>query len=115
MIAITRPSWGGVCSGHGLRAKWLGRTRTTKEIIAKADAHLAGHECPFCGERFAPLAQEHRRTALARSYAQRTLTRQSITPADQSEGIVQLASARLGRSTGQIIHVEGGLHEAFLR
>ncbi|MFM7035061.1 MAG: SDR family oxidoreductase, partial [Planctomycetia bacterium] len=52
---------------------------------------------------------------LARFYADRTLTKTPITPADQAEAYFLLVSGRLGRTTGQILTVDGGLHEAFLR
>jgi len=55
------------------------------------------------------------RDKLARFYAARTLTRSPITPADQAEAFFLLVSNRLSRTTGQIITVDGGLHEAFLR
>jgi rhamnulose-1-phosphate aldolase/alcohol dehydrogenase len=52
---------------------------------------------------------------LAQFYAQRTLLRTPITPADQAEAYVLLLGERLGRTTGQVITVDGGLTEAFLR
>ena len=56
------------------------------------------------------------RARLARFYADRTLTRTPITPGDQSEAIFLLISARrFGKTTGQVIAVDGGLSEAFLR
>jgi NAD(P)-dependent dehydrogenase (short-subunit alcohol dehydrogenase family) len=55
------------------------------------------------------------RSRLARFYAERTLTKQSVTPADQAEAVFLLVSDRLRRTTGQIINVDGGLAEAFLR
>ncbi len=55
------------------------------------------------------------RDKLAAFYAQRTLLKQPITPADQVEAVFLLCTRRLSRTTGQIIHVDGGLHEAFLR
>lgn len=55
------------------------------------------------------------RQRLAQFYAERTLTRQSITPADQAEAVFLLLSSRLGKTTGQIISIDGGLQEAFLR
>ncbi|HEY1381666.1 MAG TPA: SDR family oxidoreductase, partial [Gemmataceae bacterium] len=55
------------------------------------------------------------RDKLARFYADRTLTRTPITPADQAEAFFLLFSPRLAKTTGQIISVDGGLHEAFLR
>ncbi len=55
------------------------------------------------------------RDKLAEFYAQRTLTKQPITPADQAEVAYFLISGRSSKTTGQIINVDGGLHEAFLR
>jgi NAD(P)-dependent dehydrogenase (short-subunit alcohol dehydrogenase family) len=55
------------------------------------------------------------RTKLAQFYAQRTLTKTPITPADQAEAFYLLLTNRLSKTTGQIIPVDGGLHEAFLR
>jgi NAD(P)-dependent dehydrogenase (short-subunit alcohol dehydrogenase family) len=52
---------------------------------------------------------------LANFYADRTLLKRPITPADQAEAIFLLLSNRLRQTTGQIISVDGGLHEAFLR
>jgi rhamnulose-1-phosphate aldolase/alcohol dehydrogenase len=55
------------------------------------------------------------RSKLAEFYAQRTLTRQPITPADQAEAAWFLLSSASSKTTGQVINVDGGLHEAFLR
>ena len=52
---------------------------------------------------------------LAQFYADRTLTKSPITPADQAEAYFLLVSPRLSKTTGQIISVDGGLHEAYLR
>jgi rhamnulose-1-phosphate aldolase/alcohol dehydrogenase len=52
---------------------------------------------------------------LAQFYADRTLTKEPITPADQAEAYFLLVGKRLSKTTGQIITVDGGLHEAFLR
>ncbi|HEX5175437.1 MAG TPA: SDR family oxidoreductase, partial [Chthoniobacteraceae bacterium] len=52
---------------------------------------------------------------LAQFYADRTLTKSPITPGDQAEAYFLLVSQRLSKTTGQIITVDGGLHEAFLR
>lgn len=52
---------------------------------------------------------------LAQFYADRTLLKRPITPGDQAEVIFLLLSQRLAKTTGQIISVDGGLHEAFLR
>lgn len=55
------------------------------------------------------------RGKLAQFYADRTLTRAPITPADQAEAFLLLLGGRLSKTTGQVIAVDGGLHEAFLR
>ena len=52
---------------------------------------------------------------LAQFYADRTLTKSPITPADQAEAYFLLVGDRLSKTTGQVIAVDGGLHEAFLR
>ena len=52
---------------------------------------------------------------LAQFYADRTLTKAPIAPADQAEAYFLLVSRRLAKTTGQVIAVDGGLHEAFLR
>ncbi len=55
------------------------------------------------------------RSRLADFYAQRTLTKLAITPNDQAEVAYLLISDAFSKTTGQIISVDGGLHEAFLR
>jgi rhamnulose-1-phosphate aldolase/alcohol dehydrogenase len=72
---------------------------------------LAKYEIPFDQSE----SDEGLRDKLALFYAQRTLTKQPITPADQAEAIFFLASNRSSKTTGQVINVDGGLHEAFLR
>jgi NAD(P)-dependent dehydrogenase (short-subunit alcohol dehydrogenase family) len=52
---------------------------------------------------------------LSNFYANRTLLKRPITPADQAEAIFLLLTDRLRQTTGQIVSVDGGLHEAFLR
>jgi rhamnulose-1-phosphate aldolase/alcohol dehydrogenase len=52
---------------------------------------------------------------LAQFYADRTLTKSAITPADQAEAFYILLTDQLSKTTGQVIAVDGGLHEAFLR
>jgi rhamnulose-1-phosphate aldolase/alcohol dehydrogenase len=60
-------------------------------------------------------SDESLRSKLAEFYASRTLIRKPITMADQAEAVFLLLSNRLGKTTGQIITVDGGLPEAFLR
>ncbi len=55
------------------------------------------------------------RDKLAAFYAQRTLTKSPIRLADQAEVAYLLSSSKFSKTTGQIISVDGGLHEAFLR
>ncbi len=54
-------------------------------------------------------------TGRTQFYADRTLLKRPIVPADQAEAFFLLLSERLRQTTGQIITVDGGLHEAFLR
>ncbi|MES1257160.1 MAG: bifunctional rhamnulose-1-phosphate aldolase/short-chain dehydrogenase [Acidobacteriota bacterium] len=58
---------------------------------------------------------EDLRDKLANFYAQRTLTRRPILPKDCAAAIVWLAGDESAKTTGHIIPVDGGLHEAFLR
>lgn len=74
-------------------------------------ASLAKYEIAFDEAE----STEALRTKLAKFYAQRTLTRQPITPADQAEAAYFLLSSASSKTTGQVINVDGGLHEAFLR
>ena len=52
---------------------------------------------------------------LAAFYADRTLTKAAVTTKDQAEAIFLLAGERLGKTTGQVLTVDGGLRDAFLR
>ncbi|MDG2012706.1 MAG: bifunctional rhamnulose-1-phosphate aldolase/short-chain dehydrogenase, partial [Pirellulaceae bacterium] len=74
-------------------------------------ASLTKYDIPFDESG----SEDDLRNLLAEFYAQRTLTKQSITPADQAEAIYFLASNRSSKTTGQILNVDGGLHEAFQR
>ena len=72
---------------------------------------LAKYSIPYTEDE----ATESLVTKLAQFYADRTLTKAPITPADQAEAYFLLVSQRLSKTTGQIVTVDGGLHEAFLR
>ncbi len=72
---------------------------------------LAKYNIPFTEEE----ATDSLVNKLAKFYADRTLTKSPITPADQAEAFFILVTQRLSKTTGQIITVDGGLHEAFLR
>lgn len=74
-------------------------------------ASLAKYKIPYTESE----SDDSLRTKLAQFYAERTLTRAPITPADQAEAYFILFSDRLSKTTGQVITVDGGLHEAFLR
>jgi rhamnulose-1-phosphate aldolase/alcohol dehydrogenase len=60
-------------------------------------------------------ATDSLRDKLAGFYAERTLTKSAITPADQAEAVFFLLSDRSAKITGQVIQVDGGLPEAFVR
>jgi rhamnulose-1-phosphate aldolase/alcohol dehydrogenase len=72
---------------------------------------LAKYNIPYTEDE----ATESLVKKLAQFYADRTLTKAPITPADQAEAYFLLVTQRLSKTTGQIITVDGGLHEAFLR
>jgi rhamnulose-1-phosphate aldolase/alcohol dehydrogenase len=74
-------------------------------------ASLAKYGLPYQPDE----ATDTLRQRLADFYARRTLTQQAITPQDQAEAIFLLVSRRLGKTTGQVLSVDGGLSEAFLR
>ncbi|MFO1448581.1 MAG: bifunctional rhamnulose-1-phosphate aldolase/short-chain dehydrogenase [Opitutaceae bacterium] len=72
---------------------------------------LAKYHIPFTEDE----ATDSLVRKLAQFYADRTLTKAPITPADQAEAYFLLVGTRLSKTTGQVITVDGGLHEAFLR
>ncbi|MCA9230582.1 MAG: bifunctional rhamnulose-1-phosphate aldolase/short-chain dehydrogenase [Planctomycetales bacterium] len=74
-------------------------------------ASLTKYEIPFDESQ----SEDELRDKLACFYAERTLTKQPITPADQAEAACFLLSKQSSKTTGQVISVDGGLHEAFLR
>ncbi|MCY4063594.1 MAG: bifunctional rhamnulose-1-phosphate aldolase/short-chain dehydrogenase [Chloroflexi bacterium] len=55
------------------------------------------------------------RGRLADFYARRTLTQSAIGPEDQAEVAYLLITDAFSKTTGQVIHVDGGLSEGFLR
>src|SRR5262249_29802493 len=60
-------------------------------------------------------SREALRSKLAAFYAQRTITRRPILPADCAHAICWLAGDQSAKTTGHVIPVDGGLPEAFLR
>ena len=74
-------------------------------------ASLAKYEIDYSPDE----TEDALRDKLAQFYADRTLTKVPIEPKDQAEAFFLLLSGRLSKTTGQIIAVDGGLHEAFLR
>jgi rhamnulose-1-phosphate aldolase/alcohol dehydrogenase len=74
-------------------------------------ASLAKYGIPYAEDE----ATDSLTAKLSRFYADRTLTKNPITPADQAEAYFLLVTQRLSKTTGQVLTVDGGLHEAFLR
>ena len=74
-------------------------------------ASLAKYNIPYTPDE----VTDSLTTKLSQFYADRTLTKNPITPADQAEAYFLLVTNRLSKTTGQVITVDGGLHEAFLR
>ena len=72
---------------------------------------LAKYDIPFDEKESADALRDK----LAEFYAQRTLTKKPITPEDQAEAAFLLVSGALSKTTGQVVSVDGGLTEAFLR
>ena len=58
---------------------------------------------------------ESLRSRLADFYAERTLTKAAISPEDQAEVAYLLITEAFSKTTGQIINVDGGLSDGFLR
>lgn len=74
-------------------------------------ASLAKYAIPFEESE----ETEALRQKLANFYAQRTITRLTITPEDCAQAICWLSGDHSAKTTGHIIPVDGGLPEAFLR
>jgi len=74
-------------------------------------ASLEKYKIPYSTDE----SDESLRSKLAAFYAGRTLIGKPITTADQAEAVFLLLSNRLSKTTGQVITVDGGLAEAFLR
>ena len=72
---------------------------------------LKKYQVPFSEEE----STEALVSKLSRFYADRSLLKDPIRPADQAEAYFLLLSDRLSKTTGQVIAVDGGLQEAFLR
>ena len=58
---------------------------------------------------------EQLREKLAGFYAKRTLLQTPIEPADQAEAMYLFFTQRYSKTTGQVIHVDGGLADVMLR
>ena len=78
---------------------------------SRVEASLAKYELPFGSHD----SDEVLRDKLADYYASRTLTNQSVTVEDQAKAILMLTNDQLSKTTGQILTVDGGIKEAFLR
>ncbi len=77
----------------------------------RVTASLAKYEIAFEASE----TTEQLRDKLAAFYAERSLIRSPIEPVDQAEAILLLVSQRLGKTTGHVIPVDGGLQDGFLR
>ncbi len=55
------------------------------------------------------------RDKLAGFYAKRTLLQTPIEPADQAEAMYLLFTQRFAKTTGQVLHIDGGLADGMLR
>ena len=78
---------------------------------SRVEASLAKYGLPFEPEDDDKLLTDR----LAAFYASRTLTQQSVTVEDQARAILLLTGDQLSKTTGQILTVDGGVKEAFLR
>lgn len=74
-------------------------------------ASLTQYDVPFSPEDSDDVLREK----LSAFYANRTLLNRSITPDDQAEAAYLLCSDRLSKTTGQILNVDAGLRDAFMR
>ena len=74
-------------------------------------ASLTKYEIPFRDDE----ETGDLRDKLAEFYAGRTLTKSPITPRDQAVGMLFMMGEGSSKTTGQVLAVDGGLHEAFLR
>jgi len=74
-------------------------------------ASLGKYEIPFDADE----ETESLRLKLAIFYASRNLLKAAITPEHQAEAVYFLLSTRSARTTGQVIAVDGGLTDAFMR
>jgi rhamnulose-1-phosphate aldolase/alcohol dehydrogenase len=74
-------------------------------------ASLAKYNIPFSESE----ETEELRKKLADFYAQRTLTKAAITPEDQAEAVFHFVSDSSSKTTGQVLSVDGGLQDAFMR
>jgi NAD(P)-dependent dehydrogenase (short-subunit alcohol dehydrogenase family) len=74
-------------------------------------ASLTKYEIPFAEKD----TDDELRNKLANFYAKRTLTQTPIEPEDQAEAMFLFFTNRLAKTTGQVLHVDGGLADGMLR
>ena len=86
----------------------LGSTMFPRDRVISS---LAKYQVPFTEDE----PTDSLVNKLSRFYADRSLLKEPILPKDQAEAYFLLLSGRLSKTTGQIIAVDGGLAEAFLR
>lgn len=77
----------------------------------RVKASLTQYEIPFTDDD----SDDTLRDKLSAFYAKRTLLNQAITPDDQAEAAYLLCSGRLSKTTGQVLNVDAGLRDAFMR
>ena len=77
----------------------------------RVKASLVQYEIPFTEDDSDDVLREK----LSAFYAKRTLLNQAITPDDQAEAAYLLCSNRLSKTTGQVLNVDAGLRDAFMR
>ena len=85
------------------------------DVVVSASGSCGAMMKVFYPELFQGTTRHFEALKLAQFYADRTLTKNPITPGDQAEAIFLLLTNRLSKTTGQVITVDGGLYEAFLR
>jgi rhamnulose-1-phosphate aldolase/alcohol dehydrogenase len=72
---------------------------------------LVKYEIPFQESE----SDDQLREKLAQFYAKRTLLQTPIEPSDQAEAMYLFFTQRYSKTTGQIVHVDGGLADGMLR
>jgi rhamnose utilization protein RhaD (predicted bifunctional aldolase and dehydrogenase)/NAD(P)-dependent dehydrogenase (short-subunit alcohol dehydrogenase family) len=103
------------CAPHGIRVNGIAPASVVEGSLQfhreRVMMSLAKYNIPFKESE----SDEALRDKLAHFYGQRTLLKKPVTPAAIAEAALLLAGPRLSLTTGQILPVDAGLTEAFLR